>query len=162
MEKLTYNTSFPHGKIEGDYIKGKDWNFKKEETFDVVGCIIVNSYDQILLSFNKKRACWDIPQGVVEKGETLSRALIRELYEEINLTLSENDIELISSSSHQIKSFVKHWNNHLFIIKNNDIILNNISNNEEEKNTDLKWFSPTQIPFPRGLSLRLSLALIGH
>ena len=165
-----YSEMFPHGKNSNDVILPKKWSLDLNNDFSVVGTIIVNQYGQILVGFNKKRQCWDIPQGTLEEedyksakdfDEVKKKAMVRELKEELNLDISVEDISLISETKHLTESFVKSWSNNLYIIKNNYLDLTKIINNEPEKCSDLKWFSPVQLPSPRGLSLRIALTLMG-
>lgn len=59
----------------------------------VVGCLVRNANDEILLIRHHKRG-WEIPQGRVEEGENLVEALQREVREEAGV-----EIELGSLAS---------------------------------------------------------------
>lgn len=52
----------------------------------VVGCLVRNSNDEVLLIRNHKRN-WEIPQGRVEEGENLIEALRREVLEEAGIEI---------------------------------------------------------------------------
>lgn len=52
----------------------------------VVGCLVRNIHDEVLLIRNHKRG-WEIPQGRVEEGENLIEALRREVFEEAGIEI---------------------------------------------------------------------------
>ena len=52
----------------------------------VVGCLIHNAHDEVLLIRNHKRG-WEIPQGRVEEGENLIDAVRREVREEAGVEI---------------------------------------------------------------------------
>lgn len=74
----------------------------------VVGAIVVHQGQVLLL----KRAANDfmaglveLPSGTVEEGETLQKALIREVFEETHLTLNKEDIgPFVESFDYESKS----------------------------------------------------------
>lgn len=62
----------------------------------VVGCLVRNSNDEILLIKNHKRG-WEIPQGRVEEGENLFEALHREVREEAGVEIERGALAAIWS-----------------------------------------------------------------
>jgi len=64
----------------------------------VAGILITE--DGVLLIAHKKNndVYWLLPGGGVDYGESLSEALIREFYEELNIDIEVNDLALISDS----------------------------------------------------------------
>ena len=129
----------------------------------LVGAVLIlNKSGQILVGMNRKRHVWDIPQGVVEKDETPQQAAVRELFEETNLLFKDTDLEQIGVFRHKTEEFVYPWETHLFIAHNGGIDVASARNMEQEKCDRIAWFAPIQMPHPRGLSLRMSLSLLGH
>lgn len=68
----------------------------------IVVCLILKQHDQshILLlrrtaTLNKPEGLWSLPGGKVDANESLTQALKREAFEEINVTISEDDLELV-------------------------------------------------------------------
>ncbi|MDW7670388.1 MAG: 8-oxo-dGTP diphosphatase MutT [Bacillota bacterium] len=59
---------------------------------DVTVAIITNDQDQMLIAKRKKgkvmAGCWEFPGGKIESGETPEESLMRELKEEMNITIS--------------------------------------------------------------------------
>jgi len=48
---------------------------------------------KLLLAFSKNKHCFYLPGGKVDKGETASQALCREISEELNINLDENELK---------------------------------------------------------------------
>ena len=120
---------------------------------------IINAAGQILAGFNKKRGVWDIVQGKVEDGELPVEAIIREAKEEIGLDIEESNLESIALFKHKTPEFVFPWDTSLYLLHNT--ALDSVKNMEPDKCTELRWFSPNQMPYPRGLSMRVFLNLLG-
>lgn len=62
---------------------------------DGAAAIIVNNQGQILLQSRADRDKWGLPGGCQELGERFQDTIIREVKEETNLDVNENDLELV-------------------------------------------------------------------
>ena len=62
---------------------------------DGAAAIIVNDKGQILLQSRADRDKWGLPGGCQELGERFQDTVIREIKEETNLDVNEDDLELI-------------------------------------------------------------------
>ena len=62
---------------------------------DGAAAIIVNDKEQILLQSRADRDKWGLPGGCQELGERFQDTVIREIKEETNLDVKEEDLELI-------------------------------------------------------------------
>ena len=62
----------------------------------VVGCLVKNGNEEILLIRNHKRG-WEIPQGRVEEGESLVEALHREVREEAGVEIEMGPLAAVWS-----------------------------------------------------------------
>lgn len=62
---------------------------------DGAAAVIVNNKGQILLQSRADRDQWGLPGGCQELGERFQDTIIREVKEETNLDVSEEDLELI-------------------------------------------------------------------
>ena len=62
---------------------------------DGAAAIIVNKQGQILLQSRADRNKWGLPGGCQELGERFQDTIIREVKEETNLDINEDDLELI-------------------------------------------------------------------
>lgn len=119
------------------------------DSFDMpigINMIIQNSNGEILLS---KRAghrtgagSWGLVGGKLKTGESFEETAIRELKEEINLSVTEDNLEVInfancadSKTVHflQVGVLVKNWSGE-------------IKNMEPDKCSDLKFFKLNQLP----------------
>lgn len=63
---------------------------------DGASAIIVNESNQILLQSRSDRDKWGLPGGCQELGERFEETIIREVKEETNLDVLENNLHLIS------------------------------------------------------------------
>lgn len=79
----------------------------------VAAAAIFNQDGDILLAKRPEgksmAGLWEFPGGKIEPGETPERALVRELAEELAITVSEDSLEPITFASHAYESF------HLFM-----------------------------------------------
>lgn len=62
---------------------------------DGAAAIILNSKNQILLQSRADRVKWGLPGGCQELGERFQDTIIREIKEETNLDVKEEDLELV-------------------------------------------------------------------
>lgn len=83
---------------------------------DEVAAIIVNSKGQILLQSRADRDKWGLPGGCQELGERFQDTIIREIKEETNLDVREEDLELI-----EVVSGASRRNSY----PNGDVVINN-------------------------------------
>lgn len=83
---------------------------------DGAAAIIVNKKGQILLQSRADRDSWGLPGGCQELGERFQDTVIREVKEETNLDVKEEDLELID-----IVSGASRRNDY----PNGDVVINN-------------------------------------
>ena len=62
----------------------------------VVGCLVRNAHNEVLLIRHHKRG-WEIPQGRVEEGENLIDALCREVWEEAGVAIEPGPLGAVWS-----------------------------------------------------------------
>ena len=114
---------------------------------DGAAAIIVNEKGQILLQSRADRDKWGLPGGCQELGERFQDTVIREIKEETNLDVNEDDLELID-----IVSGSSRRNDY----PNGDVVINNTAlycvrnysgelkwNNESK---DMKFFDLDNLP----------------
>lgn len=74
----------------------------------VVGAIIENDNDEILCALRSPKMSipnhWEFPGGKVEENESLSEAIIREIYEELNCKIEFK--ELFNDHTHEYEKFI--------------------------------------------------------
>lgn len=103
---------------------------------DGASAIIVNDKNQILLQQRSDNDRWGLPGGCQELGERFEDTIIREVKEETNLEVKEENLELISivSGNSRRKQY-----------PNGDIVFNNSVLYLIKKYTgDLKWDSESK------------------
>ena len=61
--------------------------------------LLVIKDKQLLLAFSKNKQCFYLPGGKVDAGETAVQALCREIEEELNVSLSEDQLKFYSHIS---------------------------------------------------------------
>ena len=114
---------------------------------DGAAAIIVNDKEEILLQSRADRGIWGLPGGCQELGERFKDTVIREIKEETNLDVKEEDLELIDIVSGKTRR-----NSY----PNGDVVINNtalycvkkysgnLKWNEESK--DMKFFDLNNLP----------------
>lgn len=111
-----------------------------------VGALIVNSQGQIFLAqrgpmAKNERGLWECPGGSVEFGETLTKALCREMVEEFDIEIEVGD--LIDLVDHILPDEGQHWVSPTYLCK---LIRGEPQILEPEKCSAIGWFDLDQIP----------------
>jgi len=79
----------------------------------VVAAALINPEGNVLLAQRPAgkamEGLWEFPGGKIEPGEKPEQALVRELTEELSITVSENDLTPFTFASHTYEKF------HLFM-----------------------------------------------
>ena len=103
---------------------------------DGAAAIIVNEEGQILLQSRADSGKWGVPGGCQELGERFEDTIIREIKEETNLDVKEEDLELIAVVSGQSRR-----NEY----PNGDVVINNTVFYCVRKYTgEMKWDSESK------------------
>lgn len=103
---------------------------------DGAAAIIVNENGQILLQSRADRDKWGLPGGCQELGERFEDTVIREIKEETNLDVKEEDLELIAVVSGESRK-----NEY----PNGDVVINNtILYCVKKYSGELKWDSESK------------------
>lgn len=103
---------------------------------DGAAAIIVNNEGQILLQSRADRDKWGLPGGCQELGERFQDTVLREVKEETNLDVNEEDLELID-----IVSGASRRNDY----PNGDVVINNTALYCIRKYSgELKWDSESK------------------
>lgn len=104
----------------------------------------INGYTEILLQERQNTGYMDgkydmACSGHVEKGESMSMALVREAEEEIDVEIDEKDLELVSI----IHPYQEDYINAFFVAKKYKGIPKIM---EKEKCSSLEWFNMKELP----------------
>ncbi len=83
------------------------------KTVYVVAAALIDAEGKILLAQRPEgkamAGLWEFPGGKIEAGEKPEQALVRELAEELSITVSESDLDPVTFASHTYEKF------HLFM-----------------------------------------------
>lgn len=114
---------------------------------DGAAAVIVNEKGEILLQSRADRDKWGLPGGCQELGEKFEETIIREVKEETNLEVKEEDLKLLA-----IVSGSSRRNEY----PNGDVVINNtvlylIDNYRgnlqwDKESKEMKWFSMDNLP----------------
>ena len=62
------------------------------------GLLIIENR-KLLLAYSRNKQCFDLPGGKIDTGETVAKALCREIAEEMNVTISEYELNFYTHIS---------------------------------------------------------------
>ena len=62
-----------------------------------VAMVVINSMNKVLICRRKNTKTWQFPQGGIDNGEDIKKAMYRELSEEVGL--SKDDVSLVGESN---------------------------------------------------------------
>ena len=65
-----------------------------------VAMVVINSANKVLICRRKNTRTWQFPQGGIDNGEDIKKAMYRELSEEVGL--SKDDVSLVGESEYTI------------------------------------------------------------
>jgi 8-oxo-dGTP pyrophosphatase MutT (NUDIX family) len=121
---------------------------KATELRPSVAAIIRNADGHVLLQRRSDNGLWGLPGGSVEIGESVSTAILREVWEETGLTVEvDRLVGVYSDPSFQVFRYpdgnVVHYINTLFTCR---IAGGNLRTCEES--LDLQFFDPARLPEP--------------
>ncbi len=122
-----------------------------------VGAILVNKEGHVFLARRGPKAkneqgLWEFPGGSVEFGETLAKALQREMYEEYGIVIAVG--ALVDVVDHILPQEHQHWVSPTFICQ---IVSGEPYIRELEKCTEIGWFGLDQLPNELTQITRLNL-----
>ncbi len=101
---------------------------------DVVYALIYKEDEKKVLMVNNKGGSWSLPGGAVKRGETLEKAVIREVKEETNLNIEVGEIVAIN------EAMVKEKGHHaIFFTFNAKIIDGEISVVNKDEIIEIEW-----------------------
>ncbi len=122
-----------------------------------VGVMILNSKGEVFLTKRGKKAknergCWENPGGGVEFGETLEKAVKREIKEEHGIEIEL--LEQFPTQDHIIPKEKQHWIATTFLAK---IKKGKPKILEPDKCDAIGWFPLNKLPKPLSLITKLDL-----
>ena len=118
------------------------------------GVLLISSEDKIIVVKPSYKSSWEIPGGIVEKGESPLVGAIREVREELGLTISRDQLKLASVDYIAAGGDKSEALMFLFAMNISKLNLSKISVNEQEL-TDYSLILPTECQFYLG-------AMLGH
>lgn len=110
MTSLGYRGTKPvinYALSRKDYIER--YNAIKRPLLWVVAAALINESEKLLLAERPPgkslAGVWELPGGKIEEGETPEQALIRELKEELHITVEEEDLNPLCFASYRYDTF---------------------------------------------------------
>lgn len=116
------------------------WSVLKPKTYGSRALVIYG--DAILLTRNAGADHWSLPGGKIEMGETPKECVVRELREELDLSISKVDYKLGVYLSHKEK---KRDQVHIFVV-----IVSSDAFTKQWELDDACWFNFSALPVDVG------------
>ena len=94
----------------GPYVKKMKSHLPEGETFIMASAqvIIMNQEDKVLITQREDDKRWDFPGGGCEETDTFKQTAIKEMKEELNLTILEEDLEFLGVVSDSSLTTIKY------------------------------------------------------
>jgi 8-oxo-dGTP diphosphatase len=129
--------------------EGKSIHSMEEETMQAlprigVGAVILDDCKRILLVLRKRNpesGKWSIPGGKVELYETLEQTIVREVKEEVGLTVTVGELLCIAQTVDELQGL--HWVSPIFTVQ---VTGGQVENLEPETIEEVGWFELDQLP----------------
>lgn len=118
---------------------------EKRNKVSVTALLLLTKDNEILLTRRYNTGYEDgkysLPGGHVEKGEEVREAAVREAYEELDIKIKKEDLEVVKVFDRKVKddAYVD------FILKCNNWE-GSIQNKEKDKCDELKWVNKNNMP----------------
>lgn len=107
---------------------------------DVVYALIMDQVEEtILMVFNNRHQNWSMPGGMVEKGETLEQAVIREAWEETGLTIKVGHMAGVNEALME-----KSGHHALFMTFHAQVIAGDIEVQDTQGIAEAKWMAVSE------------------
>jgi 8-oxo-dGTP diphosphatase len=116
-----------------------------------VGAMVFDNDRRVFLSrrgpvARNERGTWEFPGGMVEFGERLEEALLRELYEEYGIRIRLN--RLLGVFDHLVPAERQHWVSVTFIARH---VSGTAKIREPDRCSEIGWFAIESLPAPLSL-----------
>lgn len=85
----------------GPYVKKMKKYLPEGETFVMAASqvVVMNEDDKVLITKRADDGRWDFPGGGCEETDSYKQTAVKEMYEEINLEITEDDLEFLGVNS---------------------------------------------------------------
>lgn len=111
------------------------------------GCLIFNEKGQILLQKRSDDGLWGNPGGSMDLGETIYETIIREIKEETNLDIKEENLKIFNIYSGEEQHHIYPNNDEAYFV--NIIFETNTYNGKitnDSESCELKFFDINNLP----------------
>lgn len=123
-------------------------NSDKNRTHTRIAVFLVGMRDQHILlgkriNTQHMNGCWSLCAGHVYEDESIVQAMIREAYEECNLILTPEDLQLVGAMHHRSPPF-----DYINFVFKADLTNHELYNNEPHKCQTLAFYPLHELPMP--------------